>query len=330
MRYYLGLDIGGTKTHAVIADETGRAIGFGESGPGNHQEVGFDGMFAAVQTALDQALASSGLTCEAIEGAGFGIAGYDWPSEKLDMVSTIERLGLKAPYAMVNDAIPGLVAGASDGWGVNVVSGTGCNCRGWDREHKREGRVTGYGITMAEAAGSSELVYRAMQLVGFEWIQRGPKTALSETFIRVAGAKDLEDLLSGYTQGYYHIGAETAPLVFQTAFAGDEVARDLITWAGNELGELANGVIRQLGFEELAFDVVLSGSMFEGGAMLIEPMRSTIQKLAPKSCLVRLKVPPVLGAVLIGMEQGQLPITAAIRATLAETVHEVKNGNGYH
>jgi N-acetylglucosamine kinase-like BadF-type ATPase len=281
-----------------------------------------------LHTALEQTLASASLRREDLAGAGFGIAGYDWPNEKPAMLATIERLGLSAPSGLVNDAIPGLVAGAREGWGVNVVSGTGCNCRGWDKEHKREGRVTGYGITMGEAAGSSELVFRAMQLVGFEWTRRGPRTALSQTFIKYTGAKSLEDLLAGYTQEYYQVGAETAPLVFQTAYEGDEVARNLITWAGNELGELANGVIRQLSFEEQTFDVVLSGSMFEGGALLIDPMRATIQKHAPKAQLVRLKVPPVLGAVLIGMEQGKVPINATIRATLEETVHEVKNGNG--
>jgi N-acetylglucosamine kinase-like BadF-type ATPase len=328
MRYFLGVDLGGTKTHMIIADETGRALGFGEGGPGNHQNVGFDGMVVALQTALEQALDSAKLQREDLAGAGFGIAGYDWPNEKPDMLATIERLGLRAPCGLVNDAIPGLVAGAQEGWGVNVVSGTGCNCRGWDKEHKREGRVTGYGITMGEAAGSSELVFRAIQLVGFEWTRRGPRTALSNTFIMYAGAKSLEDLLEGYTEGYYQIGAETAPLVFQAAYEGDDVARNLITWAGNELGEMANGVIRQLNFEDLAFDVVLSGSMFEGGALLIDPMRAMIQKVAPKARLVRLNVPPVLGAVLIGMEQGKVHISAAIRATLAETIRGIKNNNG--
>lgn len=328
MRYYLGVDLGGTKTHTVIADETGRALGFGDGGPGNHQDVGFDGMYLALQTALEQALASAKLSREDIAGAGFGIAGYDWPNEKSAMLATIKRLELRAPCGLVNDTIPGLVAGAQEGWGVNVVSGTGCNCRGWDKEHKREGRVTGYGITMGEAAGSSELVFRAMQLVGFDWTKRGPRTTLSNTFIKYTGAKDLVDLLEGYTEGYYQIGAETAPLVFQAAYDGDEVARNLITWAGNELGEMANGVIRQLGFEELAFDVVLSGSMFEGGALLIDPMHATIQKLAPQARLVRLKVPPVLGAVLIGMEQDKIQITSAIRDTLAETVRGIKNNNG--
>jgi hypothetical protein len=39
MKYYLGLDIGSSKTHALIADESGQTVGAGLSGPGNHQTV---------------------------------------------------------------------------------------------------------------------------------------------------------------------------------------------------------------------------------------------------------------------------------------------------
>ncbi len=166
MKYYLGADLGATKTHTLIVDETGRALGFGESGPGNHESVGYDGMFNSMQQGLDQALKSAGLTKAHITGAGFGVAGYDWASEIEATAAVIDQLGLNAPYKFVNDAVPGLVAGAEEGWGVVVVSGTGSNCRGWDREHKREGRVTGHGIMMGEGAGGSELLHRGMQLVG--------------------------------------------------------------------------------------------------------------------------------------------------------------------
>ncbi len=327
MPYYLGADLGGTKTHMLITDETGRVLGFGEAGPGNHQTVGFDGMLNTLQTGLEAALRSAGLGVEQISGAGFGIAGYDWPSEKPQMAETVEKLGLRAPYHMVNDAIPGLVAGAEEGWGVGLVSGTGCNCRGWDRDHKREGRVTGYGVMMGESAGSSELIFRTMQVIGYAWTRRGPATALAEAFIAHAGARDLEDLLEGYTENRYEIGAAAAPLVFNVAEKGDVVARELIHWAGCELGEMACAVIRQLGFEELAFDVVMAGSMFEGGPLLIEPMRATILNLAPGARLVRLNVPPVVGAVLIGMEQGGLRPTAEIRKTLGETARLARNGS---
>ncbi|HSJ87476.1 MAG TPA: BadF/BadG/BcrA/BcrD ATPase family protein [Anaerolineales bacterium] len=325
MPYYLGADLGATKTHTLIADETGRAVGFGESGPGNHESIGYDGMFNSMQQGLEQALRSAGLAKADIAGAGFGVAGYDWASEYDATAAVIDKLGLNVPYKFVNDTVIGLVAGSAEGWGVVVVSGTGSNCRGWDREHKREGRVTGHGVLMGEGAGASELLHRGMQLVGYSWSKRGPATALADALVQHVGAKDLEDLMRGYTTYEYQVGAEAAPIVFRVAAAGDAVARQLVEWAGYELGEMANAVIRQLEFENLAFDVVMAGSMFEGGPMLIEPMRETIQRFAPQARLVRLNVPPVLGAVILGMEAAQVKATASIRQMMATTISPIRN-----
>lgn len=325
MPYYLGADLGATKTHTLIVDATGRAVGFGESGPGNHETVGYDGMFESMNSGMEQALRMAGLKKDEITGAGFGVAGYDWPSEVDATISVIDRLGLKAPYKFVNDAVLGLVAGSEEGWGVVVVSGTGSNCRGWDREHKREGRVTGHGILMGEGAGGSELIHRCMQIIGYSWTKRLPRTALADAIVAHVGAKDLEDLMRGYTMYEYHVGAEAARLVFRVAAEGDQVARTLVDWAGTELGEMANAVIRQLEFENLAFDVVMTGSMFEGGQMLIEPMQKTIHKLAPKACFVRLTVPPVLGAVMLGIEASGMNVTPEIRKRMNESITILRN-----
>jgi N-acetylglucosamine kinase-like BadF-type ATPase len=327
MRYFLGADLGATKTHTLIAAETGAALGFGESGPGNHESVGYDGMLESMRVGMEQALRSAGLKMADIAGAGFGVAGYDWASEYDPTAKTIDRLGLNAPYKFVNDTVPGLIAGSEEGWGVVVVSGTGSNCRGWDRERKREGRVTGHGVMMGEGAGGSELMHRCMQLVGYAWSRRGPKTKLADALIEYVGAEDLDDLIRGYTTSEYQIGAGAAPLVFRVAEQGDQVARDLIHWAGCELGEMANGVIRQLEFENLSFDVVMTGSMFEGGAMLIDPMRETILNLAPKARLVRLTAPPVLGAVMLGMEAAGMQATSSIRTAMAHTVTSIRGAS---
>lgn len=324
MPCFLGADLGGTKTHLVIADETGRALGFGESGPANQQSVGYGGMFQALQGALGQAARAAGVSVGSIRSAAFGVAGYDWPSQKPAMLQTINRLGLQAPSTIVNDAISALVAGSEGGWGVSVVSGTGCNCRGWDRQHKRQGRVTGFGSLAGEAAGATELIYRAMQLIAFAWTKRGPATTLSDVFVSAAGARDVEDLLEGYTTGRYRIPGEAAPVIFQHAEEGDAVAVGLIEWAGVELGEMACAVIRQLELESLAFDVVLAGGMFEGGPRLIEPMRRTIHKTAPKARLARLTVPSVAGAVLLAMMEAGLEPDAAVRDVLADSLGAVR------
>jgi N-acetylglucosamine kinase-like BadF-type ATPase len=313
--YFLGADVGSTKTHVVIADETGRVLGLGEAGAGNPDTVGYEGLRHTLAIATRSAVQQAGLALDQIAGAGFGVSGLDYPSQKAPTLQTIESIGLCAPTEAVNDALIGLVAGVVDGWGIAVVSGTGCNCWGRDR-NRRQGQVTGGGWQLGEFAGAGELVLRAVQLVSYEWTRRGPATQLTPALIRYSGATDVVDMLHGLTSGRLSINATAAPLIFEVARQGDAVAIDLIHWAGRELGELAKGVIRQLDFAALEFDVVLLGSMFNGGTMLIDPLRESIAELAPRARLLRLQTLPVVGAVLLGMEQARWPVTLEIRSRL--------------
>ncbi|MBN1179770.1 MAG: ATPase, partial [Anaerolineae bacterium] len=177
--YFLGIDVGATKSHALIADAHGRAVGFGVGGSGSHEVIGYDGLRTVLHTVIDAALASASITKADIAGGGFGIAGYDWPGDAEPHHQVIASLELSAPYALVNDTIIGLVAGATEGWGVGVVSGTGSNCWGRDRQG-REGRMTGGGELFAEYAGGGDLVAKAVQAVALAWGRRGPQTRLTE------------------------------------------------------------------------------------------------------------------------------------------------------
>ena len=101
----------------------GVKVGLGLAGPGNHQTVGFEGMNSALQEGVNQALVEASITMDEITGSGFGISGYDWPSDKPGMLETIDRLDLSGPLEIQNDAVLGLMAGAEQGWGLAVVSG---------------------------------------------------------------------------------------------------------------------------------------------------------------------------------------------------------------
>jgi N-acetylglucosamine kinase-like BadF-type ATPase len=324
-RYFLGVDVGSTKSHVLIADDLGQALGLGTGGCGNPDSVGYDGFAEVLRTATDEALAAAGITRDEIAGAGFGIGGYDWPSQREPILQAIGTLGLDAPLEPVNDAVIGLVAGAEEGWGVAVVAGTSCNCWGWDRD-RRIGRMTGHSW-LGEAAGGSELVLKAIQAVALEWTWRGPPTRLSSAFVELTNAQDVAGLLEGLSAGHIHLGSEAAPLVFRVAAEGDPVAQELILWAGRELGSMANGVIRQLGFEALAFDVVLAGSFFNGSPLVAVTMREVIHSVAPDARLVRLHVPPVVGGVLLGMEQAGMK-HAAVREALIASTNELLRKSG--
>jgi N-acetylglucosamine kinase-like BadF-type ATPase len=299
-RYFLGVDIGGSKSHALIVDETGNALGFGIYGAGNHEEVGYDGLRIALQSVAQKAFLEAGITREQICAAGFGVAGYDWPSERKPTLEAIQTIGLNAPVEAVNDTIIGLLAGATQGWGVAVVAGTGTNCWGWDKDHNI-GRVTGIGF--GEYGGGGDLVYRALSAIAWEWTMRGPKTELSQEFLRLTGAKDIPSLLEGIETEVYKIGPDYAPVIHRVALRGDPAAQSILQWAGSELGHTALAVIRQLEISHLEFEIVLVGSIYEMGEMIIEPMRQVIVYEAPKVHLVRLTAPPVVGGVILAMQQ---------------------------
>ncbi|MBN2145783.1 MAG: hypothetical protein JW726_00285 [Anaerolineales bacterium] len=317
---YLGVDVGSSKCHALLADAEGHALGFGQAGPGNHEVVGYGGLRLALKKVVSQALRMAGRRIDQVCGAGFGVSGYDWPSERAPTLAAIQTLGLGAPVEAVNDTLIGLLAGASQGWGVAVVAGTGANCWGWDPQ-RRVGRMIGH-QGFGEYGGAGSLVERAMQMVAYEWTQRGPATQLTHAFVALTGAQDLADMLEGLSMDRYHVDASAARLVFQIAEQGDLPAQQTIRWAGEELGNMALGVIRQLQFEDLDFEVVLVGSLYEGGARLINPMREMIQKEAPGARLVRLQAPPVVGGVLLGMEQAGLD-APKVRKTLIQATREL-------
>jgi N-acetylglucosamine kinase-like BadF-type ATPase len=308
----------------MIADSRGRVLGFGHGGPGNHEVVGYDGLTATLRDITLQALSAAGLQPQDIGGAGFGVAGYDWPCERQPTLEAIAALGLSAPVEAVNDTIIGLLAGAEQGWGIGLVAGTSNNCRGWDR-HGREGRVLGNGEAFGENGGAYEIIMRAIQAVGCEWTRRGPATALSQAFVELVGAHDLPDLLEGLSQESYELSASAAPLVFQVAAAGDPVACAVIRWAGEELASLVIGVVRQLDLQAETFDVVQIGSTFRGGPLLLDPLYAAVHAEAPHARFVPLTTPPVVGAVLLGMRVAGLD-TARLRGPLIASSLEQVGG----
>jgi len=301
MRYFLGIDVGSSKTHALIVDEAGQCIGFGKAWGGNHQGVGYDGFFNVIEESLNGALQMSGVEKAHIAGAGFGVAGYDFPSDREAHLNEIAKLGLSCPLDIVNDGVNGLLAGAERGIGVNVTAGSSNNARGRNKDGK-EGRIVGNGSAFGELGGGIEIVQYGLQKVNHAWIKRIPPTALTQIYLDATTAKDEMDLMEGLSSERYHLFPFIAVKVIQAARDGDAAAREVIHWAGEELGWLAVSVARQIAMENDEVQVIQSGSIFEAGEIITEPMKDIVLQHCPKAKMIRLDGPPVVGAVMLGME----------------------------
>ena len=321
MKYYLGIDVGSSKTHALIVDESGNCVGFGKAGGGNHQSVGYNGHASVLIASFGAALKASGVDKAHISGAGFGVAGYDFPSDRNAHLQAISRLGLSCPVEVVNDGVNGLLAGATHGIGVNVTAGSSNNCRGRNQNGK-EGRIVGNGSMFGENGGALEIVEEALRKVNHAWIERIPPTKLTDKLLAITGAKSEIDLMEGLSNGQYHISPINALDVLKVAQEGDVAALEVIQWAGEELGWLAISVARQIEMQDDEVEIIQSGSVFEAGKIITNPMREIVMKHLPKAKLVRLDGPPVVGAVILGMEQAHFD-GYAIRENMVRTAKEI-------
>lgn len=321
MRYFLGIDVGSSKTHALIVDETGQCVGFGKAGGGNHQGAGYDGLSRVLRKSYTLACQMSGVEAVSIAGAGFGVAGYDFPSDREQHLKVIANLGLACPMEVVNDGWNGLFAAARGGVGVNVTAGSGVNCRGRG-VNGQVGRVVGNGVEFGEFGGAIEIVYRACQYVNYAWIKRIPPTKLTKVFLEATGARDEVDLMEGLSNHRYHLFPYLAIQIVNAAHQGDQAAIEVIRWSGEELGWLAVSVARQINMENDEVEIVQSGSVFDAGEIIASPMRDVVLTHCPSAKLIRLNGPPVVGPVILGMEQVGFD-GYAVRETIIQTAKEL-------
>ena len=321
MKYFLGIDVGSSKTHALVVDEAGQCVGFGKSSGGNHQGVGYERLTEVLRESFMRALEMCNVDPAHIAGAGFGVAGCDFLSDREPHLQAIATLGLGCPVEVVNDGMNGLLAGATRGIGVNVTAGSGTNCRGRGRDG-REGRIVGNGTEFGEYGGAIEITAKALEIVNFAWIKRIPPTALTQIYLEATGAISEIDLMEGLSNRQYHLTPFLAVRVINAAREGDAAARDVIHWSGKELGWLAISVARQIEMENDELEIIQAGSVFEAGEIIMNPMRDIVLKHCPGAKLIRLDGPPVVGAVILGMEQINFD-GYAVRDNMVRTAKEL-------
>ncbi len=160
----------------------------------------------------------------------------------------------------------------------------------------------GDGLYWGEGAGAEELVIRAARAIIDEWTMRGPKTHITNLFLDQFHALNQDDLVEGLVRRKFRLTAGIAPKIIELAQTGDPAARACVHWASAKLAKLAEGVINQLDLKNLPFELVLSGSFFNAGDILIKPLTHAIHAIAPYAEVKNLDVPPVCGGILLAME----------------------------
>jgi len=305
MRYYAGLDAGGTKTHCLIADDSGCVLGFGAAGAGNYEVAGVSAARIQIERALAAALEEASLQLTHLNTIGLGVAGADVDEDFLMLEREIFRpvLGdLRRDFK--NDSAAALRGGTHNTYGVVIACGTGCVCAGRNLDGAF-GRVGGHGEEFGDECSGTSIGADGLRTVFQAREGIIPPTKMTALFVARAGCSDVDELFHRlYQQAITTDCLEPmAPLVFDAALAGDSAACAILKHGGAYLGSMVNAVAGSLDMAAEVFDVVMAGSVFKGSSpQLIDAMASVIKTECPNAALVRSVYEPVVGALLMGFD----------------------------
>ncbi|MCU1267930.1 MAG: hypothetical protein JWM21_4248 [Acidobacteria bacterium] len=299
---FAGVDGGGTKTHAVVIDAEDNILGEGDAGPSNPLRVGITVAAAAIREAIDRACAAARIRRSEIVAIVIGVAGARRKELSARMAEALRNLGIRE-LEVVGDAEIALF-GATDGEpGVVVISGTGSVSCGINARHRCL-RAGGWGPMAGDEGGGSWIARRALSAIAHAADGRGPGTSLTAaacSYFHVTTADDLSTALYAPTMTNDRI-AGFAKLVIESAKEGDQVAREIITAAGRELGIAAAAVIRGLKMEQERFQVAFVGGVFAAGELVLEPLRREVERIAPKAYLAPPRFSPAVAAARMARE----------------------------
>jgi N-acetylglucosamine kinase-like BadF-type ATPase len=299
MKHVLGIDAGGTKTRALLADESGRVLSTASGGGANlrtHGELGVEKVLHAV---VEEAEAKAGVRAEAV---AVGIAGADRPDDHAVLRAILHRIGFRSRVVVTNDARVAFVAGSDLRVGLALVCGTGSIA--WGRN--AEGRVArsgGWGWHLGDEGSGFWIGERAIRAALRAADGRSPKTALEGAVLAHFRLKKLDGIIHCvYDQEYpRHEVALFSVAVSDAARSGDAVARAILADAARELTLAGESVIARLELAGSDYDVVLAGGTFRA---LPDLQADVARALAGKRARVRpLTEEAATGAVRLALEE---------------------------
>ena len=284
MPYFLGVDVGGTKTEFLLGDETS-VLARVRTGTIKRMKASEETAEANLADALRHLTAAAGIPMQNIARCCIGTAGDTVPLV-VDWLRNAFARHVGGELILIGDVEIALDAAFFGERGVLVLAGTGSNIAG--RAATGDILTTGgWGPAMADQGSGHFIGLEALRR-GFLAIDQQRSTGLLDVARAHWNLASIGELIEFANANPAPNFSSLAPLVVECAEHGDFVAREVLQQGGQDLAYLASLLIERIRsmeripqemFEPPA--VAVAGSIMESVALVREPMHSNLRQRYP-------------------------------------------------
>lgn len=311
MRYFVGVDGGASRVDVLVADETGRRLGRGHSGPiygGNGQ----DHINARIHMldAVDEALVASNISGDQVAGIFLSCSG--WRSLRSAEVSEWLAVLKIAPEAItVNDDsdLTALWAAANfPDPAIMVTLGTFWSSNGVVDALEVTHLIDKLDLDQTSAALGSGMTLGSLALgAAIQAPFGGQPTQLTELLCAHLAVEGIEGLRAWAKQ--YRSPADRAHLcsiAAQAAQAGDAVALQLFAQAGVGVAQATIPMAHFMDCADRPLTIALSGNVWRAGSCIIAPFTEAIAAALPQATVQVNAQTPEEGALILALRIGHI------------------------
>lgn len=305
MKYYIGVDGGGTKTAFALFDENKKMLET-VTGPGSNHENLEDSFNAAsdiIMNGLNDLCRKAGIELSKISFTLMGLAGIDHPYQYDIMCQMLRDKGLEN-FEVYNDGFIVVKAGSETGVAIGYNCGTGVCCNGIDVDGNRM-MLAGLGDFSGDISGGGNIVVKAFELVYNELFLGLEKTLITDMIMKEYGFTRREELLGLIEKIEGENGDDYirtfVSAFFEAAKLGDKPALEYCERMAERGARLIAALSKELNYGSgKEVEVVLSGSInvkLDNKAYLDMLLEKAEKYSGKKLKFIKLTQPPVTGCI---------------------------------
>jgi N-acetylglucosamine kinase-like BadF-type ATPase len=303
-RIVLGMDIGGTKSHAVLADDTGKILGEGVGGSGNINFIPLEMAEQSFTEAITTAQKQAGIRKLETELAIIGIEPQPDP-----LIPCITRLAHPKKIMRKEEGECSLVAGLVEKVGLALIVGTGSVA--WGRNAAGQTHVTSCWGPIGDEGSAYWLAERGLNAAFYAEDRRGPYTKMhAKVLEKLGGGPSIRKKITLLytTQDFRKEVADHAKVVTELATADppDPVMREIVDEGAEHIVHMAATCAEVLGLQKGPYKVV-AGSLLLRVPYYYEQVREGLRRRHSQATIVDPRFTPGVGAALIALDMIGVP-----------------------